>query len=266
MYGALTDAKQRETLFIEYLDVVAEREPCERFLKDARQFPRFLGVVAHFNAIQPSEEYAARLRQDMAQRPGPSGWDGWLAQVPDALDRVWEHASRGDLGEALQRLFSADSRDKLKGIAHRLIEPVAQMEAGLAHNDCYPHCTGWRRDTGELLLFDLEDVGFGPRFCDVAPWLGAPDAIQPRCGPREELSRHYLSEYGRWGGNAPPLGQFLEETRILWMTYALLMLEWYLNEILNGPADRTKENSEEHQRYNRDALHRQLSILIAEAS
>ncbi len=55
---------------------------------------------------------------------------------------------------------------------------------------------------------DLESVGFAPRFYDVAPWLGAPDGVRPRCRPRSELAEHYLTEYARWGGCAVPVAQF----------------------------------------------------------
>lgn len=268
MYGALTDQQQREILFLEYLDVVTEPEPCERFLNDPEQFPKFVSLVAHLNAIRPSEEYAARLRRDIPRRPGPPGWD-WRQRMEDVctdLDRIWEHGAEGDLGAALRRLCagSQERLGRLRDVAMGLVEPASQMETGFTHNDCYPHCTGHRRETGELLIFDLEDVGFEPRFFDIAPWLGAPDEVQPRCAPREELAQHYLGEYAQRGGEPPSLAQFLEETRVLWLVYTLMMLGWWVNQAVDGPTDRTKEDSADYRRRNCDELHRHLAILLAQ--
>ncbi|UCC68710.1 MAG: phosphotransferase [Armatimonadota bacterium] len=268
MYGALADDQQREILFLEYLDVVTEPEPCTRFLNDLEQFPKFVSLVAHFNAIRPSGEYAARLRRDIPQRPGPPGWD-WRQRMEDVcayLDRIWEHGAEGDLGTALKHLCagSEESLGRLRDLAMGLVEPVSEMETGFTHNDCYPHCTGYRRETGELLIFDLEHVGFEPRFFDIAPWLGAPDHVQSRCVPREELAQYYLEEYARCGGGSVSLDQFLEGTHILWLTYTFMMLGWYVNQALQGPTDRTKEDSEEYRRWNCEELQRQLSMLCGE--
>jgi hypothetical protein len=266
MYAALTDEGDREVLFLEYLDVVTEPEPCPRFLNDPVQFPEFVGLVARFNAIQPTEEYAVRLRRDIPQRRGASGsgWQERMDEVGAYLDRIWEHGAKGELGEPLKQLCSGTEAtlERLKELAAGLVQPISRMETGFTHNDCYPHCTGYRRESGELLIFDLEDIGFEPRFFDIAPWLGAPDEVQPRCGTREDLARHYLEEYARWGGAPPSLEQFLDESHLLWLTYVFMMLGWYVHQALAGPSDRTKEDTQEFRRQNRDELHRQLSILL----
>lgn len=135
------------------------------------------------------------------------------------------------------------------------------METGLAHTDFYPENTGWRRETGELLMIDLEFVGFAPLFYDVAGWIGAPDNIQKRCCPRRELAQYYLEQYARWGGCPVPLEQFLEDTRILWMASEFKMLGWRLGRALDGCVDWT-DNREEGRRVFRDELQRDLSILL----
>lgn len=109
----------------------------------------------------------------------------------------------------------------------------------------------------------LEGVRLAPRFSDVARWLGAPDAIQPRCLPREELARHYLAAYARWGGSAVPLVQFLEETRLLCLKDTLKMLPFAFNRALDGGVDWTRDR-EEGRRLYRDEVYGQLTILLRE--
>jgi len=262
MYGALRDDRDREILFLEYVDVVTESR--ESFIADARQFPSFLSALAHFNAIQPSSEYAALLRSGMAMWHEP--WEARVADAPALLHRIWERANAGELGEALRRTCSSalGALDQLCGLAGELLELVRHMEVGLVHNDLSLEHVGRRRPTGELLLFDLDDIGLTPRFYDVAGWLGAPDRIETRCAPREELARHYLAAYARRGGMTPPLPEFLDEIRALWLVGEFSWLQWYLHEALEEPWERTRRGDEEYRRRSCDELHRHLAILLAQ--
>jgi hypothetical protein len=135
------------------------------------------------------------------------------------------------------------------------------MEVGLAHGDFYPDQALRREQTGELLLVDLEGVGLRPRFFDIGRWIGAPDEIQPRCLPQEELARHYLAERARWGGRAVPLREFLEETRLLALADALMMLPFDTGRSLDGKVDWT-EDRDEGRRVFREEVRRQLSLLL----
>ena len=137
---------------------------------------------------------------------------------------------------------------------------------GLTHGDCYPHSTGWRRQTGELVIFDLGMVGFEPRFHDVAPWLGAPDTVQPRCGTREELAGHYLEQHARLGGCRAAPADFLDETRLLWMAWVLTNLSWWRDRAMAGPLDPTQQNGEEYRQWNLRELGRQLSGLSGQVA
>jgi len=262
MYGALRDEQDREILFLEYVDVVTETR--ESFVADARQFPSFLSVLGHFNAIQPSSEYAALLRSGMAMWHEP--WEARVADAPALLHRIWERANAGELGEGLQRTCSSASGalDPLCGLAKELLESVRRMEVGLVHNDLSLEHVGRRRQTGELLLFDLDDIGLTPRFYDVAGWLGAPDRIETRCAPREELAQHYLAAYARRGGIAPPLTAFLDEIRALWLVGEFSWLQWYLHEALEEPYERTRRGDDDYRRESREGLHRHLAILLAQ--
>ena len=256
MYGTLTSPDEREILFLEYLAPIIDSE---RFLDDINQFHQYLALAARFNAIHPSREYAAQLsHHNVGQR---------LTEAVSVLNGIWDYGCKGELGNALKNFCSSpgDRLSRLQMLAKQLIEPVTQMEMGLTHADFYPENTGWRRETEELLMLDLEFVGFAPRFYDVAGWIGAPDDIQFRCCPREELAQYYLEQYSRWGGCHVTLEQFLENTHILWMASELKMFGWRLGRALDGRVDWT-DDREEGRRMFREGLHKDLRILLSQVS
>lgn len=264
MYGALTDACGREALFLEDVRPVTDPEPCFDFLADPDRFPLLLATIAHFNAITPSADYTSEIRRDMANRAGPLGWD-WgkrMSHACRALGRIRGLAQEGRLGDGLRRLCTATAMAVLAATACSLTAPLQQMVTGLTHGDFYPHSTGWRRGSGELVILDLDSVGFEPRFYDVAPWLGAPSAVQPRCGTREDLARHYLEERHRWSGQSIPLAAFLDETRMLWLAWVFMNLRWWCDRAMSGPLDPTQDDNQEYRVCNMGELHRQLDSVL----
>jgi len=267
MYGAIRDNQEREILFIEYVDVLAQPEgnrPAysdESFRTDPELFPNFVRIVAQINAVCPPAEYALILKPDT---------DMWgekcCADSPAALSRIWNCAIAGQLGEALQQTCSAapDAPAHLCQLAERLPGLVVRMELGLVHGDLFLEQIGRRRQTGDLLLFDLEDIELAPRFCDIAYWLGAPDDVERRCLSREELARLYLAEYCKNGGASPPEQVFLEETYTLWLVHNFSLLGWYLNEVLDEPWERTRKDDETYRHESQRSLHKHLSYLLGE--
>jgi hypothetical protein len=256
MYGVMTDPNGREMLFLEYLAPIGDVQACEKFLNDLDQFRQLLAATAHFNSIHPSGEYAAQLpRKDVGKG---------LIDACATLERIWEHTCKGDLGDALKQLCSG-SRSKLHQLqeyAVGLVEPIAQMEIGLIHSDIYPENTGWRQgQERQLLILDLEWIGFGPRFYDAASLLGAPDDLQPHCQRRDGLAYYYMEQYVRWGGTAEPLDRFMKEAAILWTAQTLNIMWFGLRHALDGRVDWT-EDREEGRRFFRDGLHRDLSVLL----
>ena len=251
VYGVLRGSDDREMIFLEYLDPAADPY---RLLKDDERFREFLALSARFNSIQPLADYAAQLpRSDVGQK---------LHNSLSTLDHLWDHACKGELGDALAQFCSRgdDKLSRLRRLAKRLVEPVSQMEIGLIHNDFYPPNCGWSRDTGELLVFELEFVALGPRFYDVARWLGAPNDIEPRCRPREELAEYYLELYVQRGGTTVSLDQLLKETSILWTAQKLTDMNFGLGRALDGHVDWT-DDRQEGRRVFREWLHKDLCIL-----
>jgi len=262
MYGALTVAAPdpREVIFLEWLDeVVTEQEPFAQFQSDDEHLRQFLSSVARFNAIVPSSEYAEHLRTVRERertypwyRKGRDGADSMFAK----LKSMYDDAQQGKLGPALRQACSrsAHQLSALEALAYRLTEQKAAMAIGFCHRDLEPFQTGRRRSTGEAVLFDVESPNLAPRFHDAAVCLGAPDAYQPRCRPREELAQHYLDEYVRHGGASVSLDQFLDETYVLWLEWTYGWLDMFHQQSLEGRPE------------GRDLLQRKLTFLLREAS
>jgi aminoglycoside/choline kinase family phosphotransferase len=182
------------------------------------------------------------------------------------LKHIWEHGFKGDLGEDLKQFCSGSQGElrKLQAFAESLMEPVSQMETGLIHSDVYPENTGWRRGKRELLILDLEWIGFGPRFYDAASLLGAPDELQPHHRKRDELARYYMERYARWGGEIAPLSEFMREISALWIAQTLGIMWFRLARALDGQVDWT-EDREQGRRFFRDGLKEELSVLMRKA-
>jgi aminoglycoside phosphotransferase (APT) family kinase protein len=258
MYGSLTGPDGREIVFLEFLMGGGSLMPFDGFLRDADSFLPFLALAARFNALRPSEQHRPLLQVQTAD-----DLRRWYGNAAEALGRIWEGAARGELGDSLKDLC-ADGRGKLpalRQLAADLIAPVSRMAVGLVHGDFYPDQVLRREHTGELVLTDLEGVGLGPRFADVARWVGAPDEVQSRCLPQRELARHYLDAYRQWGGAAVPLARFLEETHLLALADELTMLPFSFGRSLDGKVDWT-EDRDEGRRVFRAEMHRQLRVLL----
>jgi hypothetical protein len=255
MYGAMTDPEGRELLFLEYLDPIGNIRDSERFFDDLDNFRSCLVSTAHFNAIKPVGDYTDQLpRRDVEKG---------LKEACVTLERLWKHALDGDMGNTLKHLCSSarDRLSRLQAFAVGLLDPIADMDTGLIHGDVYPENTGWRPGTKELLILDLEWIGFGPRFWDAAMLLGAPDEMHPQRQHREELAQYYLDKYAHWGGEAPSLKHFLEKISVLWTAQRLSMMWFGLRHALDGDVDWT-DDQEEGRQFFRDSLYDELSAII----
>jgi hypothetical protein len=233
LYLTDSDATGREILFLEFLEAIVDLDPMVGFLSDPGAFGKFLTAAARLNAIRPSPAYAKILR--------PMRLGSTLAESRDSLATLTELAAAGSLGEPLRGAVSDLAAGRLVALSHRLEERLAEMPTGLVHNDHDPANTGIRRASGDLLIFDLEFVGIGPRFTDVAGPLGATDAEQPRCLPRAVLAAEYLDAYAAAGGDAPSVDTLLDEARVLLMVGALRMLGWTIGRALDGVVDWTAD-------------------------
>jgi Ser/Thr protein kinase RdoA (MazF antagonist) len=125
----------------------------------------------------------------------------------------------------------------LSKAARSLFAQVAAQPKGLLHQDFMHDNLGWRGE--EMVVFDVHKNALGPRFADVAPYLGLPDwssraafldaADGAGSSRREALTQHYLAEYARFGGETVSVANFLEEARALFWTHKVSNL-WWLRE------------------------------------
>ena len=253
IYGVLLDPDEREILFLEHVDTSREA----RSIRAVERLREFVALMARFHAIQPSPEYKAWLEQ------APWRFDVNLKSAEPALDLIWGHARKGELGQDLKDFCSSSIRrlPQLQSLARHVTHRCLQMPQGLIHTDFSTENTG-RRQTGELFVLDVEWVSLGPRFFDAAELLGMPPERWRRDLSQGELTRHYLAEYARWGGSPPSLEAFLNDVRVLWLADKLRYLDFILHRALGGSAESPADDDE--RRTSCDSLYRTLTMLVAE--
>ncbi len=251
MYGVLLDPDGREILFLEHVD--ASREA--RSIRAVERLREFVALMARFHAIQPSTEYTAWLEQ------APWRFHDRLASAEPALDLIWDHARKGELGQSLKDFCSScgSGLRQLQSLVRHVTDRCLQMPQTLIHTDFSTENTG-RRQTGELLVLDVEWVSLGPRFFDVAEFLGTPPERWRRDLSQGELTQHYLAEYARWGGSRPSLEAFLDDIRVLWLADKLRYLDFILHRALGGSAESPADDEEG--RASCDSLYRTLTMLV----
>lgn len=229
LYGELCNSESRRVLFIEYLD--ASRRA--RSTDSTAGLLDLISLMARFNAIRPAGEYEAWLQQK------PLCWEVITAELQQIEESIWENAQQDKLGDGL-RLFCASHKAdlaKLQLFTQRICSQVAELETGFLHNDLSRRNVG-RNAAGELVALDLELVGVGPRFADVAEWTGSPESFWNRPEKQQDLAEHYLNEYARWGSSPPTLEQFLKETRLLLLFSRIGPLGFTLNYSKTDSPDR----------------------------
>ena len=253
MYGALLGADEREILFLEYVDTSREA----RSIRAVDRLLEFVALMARFHAIRPSPEYKAWLEQQAGR------FADAVASAGPALELIWDHARKCELGRDLKDFCSSAGPvglRKLQSLVRQVMDRSQRMPQGLIHTDFSTENTG-RRQTGEVVVLDIEWVKLGPWCFDVAELLGTPPEHWRRDLSQGELARHYLEEYARWGGSPPPLEVFVDDIGILWKADIFRYLDWDLGRALGGSAESPADDDE--CRACCDHLHRTLAMLLA---
>lgn len=252
LYGATVDREGKDILFIEHVD--KSREALSQHNMERRR--EFVGLMARFHAITPSPEYQAWLEQAFWALPQE------LQKAESLLERTWKSARAGELGRSLQEFCSSrdSSLRQLKSLARHVVDRCLSMPQGLIHTDIASTNNIGRRHSGELVMLDVEWVRMGPRCFDAGKWLGRPAERWPAGIAQAELAQHYLDEYARWGGEPPPLAEFLDDLRVMALAESFRDLNWYWDHGLNWlvPDEGERRNS----LY--DSLYRILTMLLAQ--
>ena len=257
LYAVLALTEEQDILFVECLEPIRGRDPFTDFFDDPESLLPFLRLAARLNATEPAREYAASLpRTDLASQV--------IKQIP-TLEEIWSQAATGALGDAVKNLCVDMSFAllRLQRQMGALAEPLKEMELALCHNDFWPDSCAWRHEPRELLLVDLETVGFAPRFSDITGVIGPPDDVFHRCLSRDELAQHYADEYARHGGKPLPVKQLLDEVRTLWLSGELSFLWWMRNRAIDGLSDWTSDREEARLHFRRELLAK-LEIVLKE--
>jgi hypothetical protein len=221
LYASGDDDQGREVLVIEFVEPVCDSE--ESLLADADLFAVFLRATAAFNAAIVEPPYRQLLRcQD---------WAANLRTAAHHLRRLDDLMRGGDLGPMLASFCHEQQGniELLAGHALALSEVVGEMQVGLCHQDHHHLNVGWRVDSKQMLIFDLELVELMPRFWDLAQWIGAPDAVRRLPVPRAELARLYIDVYFAGNRKRISAATLVDQARTLWETRELCDTWWRLD-------------------------------------
>jgi hypothetical protein len=220
LYGAVTNSDGEEIIFLERLSAIGF------YLESPMDWRRMLSLMARFNACRVAEEYALHLHS--YEQVGAIDGGLWITGLAAKPRDAEIEASLRDCG------VDDGGLPTLQSAAHSLFAEVAAQPRGLLHQDFFSDNLGWRG--AEMVVFDIHKNALGPRFADAAPYLGTPDwsnlaafldAPDDGAGSRREaLTRHYLEEYARFGGEAVPVKTFQEEARALFWAHKVTNLGW----------------------------------------
>ena len=258
MLGHFVVGDNREILVLQYLEPLGALHPFHDFVADEGAFLEFLSVIARFNAVEPSAEYAAALPT--------RGGVGDLGEISETVVDIWRQAARGELGGPLKKFCGGLPRrpEQIDRLTSRLGDPISAMPLALCHNDFFPDSVARDRETGELRVIDLESVALAPRFNDVARWLWMPEDIYPHGWNKRSLAEYYVAKHVQWGGEPVSPATVVSATKKLWLAQTLSMLWWIRNRAMDGLVDWTKDTEVGRRVFRKDLL-RQLQELVAAA-
>jgi hypothetical protein len=220
LHGALFNSSDEEIIFLECLPRIGfQRE-------SPGEWRHFLSLIAQLNAYPVTSDYIPHLF--VYEQGGTFGDDRWITGL---------NASPSDeeIGANLRRCGVEDRElPRLQRGARALFTRIEEQPRGLLHQDAFPDNLGWRGE--EMVIFDLQKLAIGPRFADVAPYLGLPDwsptaafldAMETgSVSHRERLTRYYLDEYARLGGETVAPETFRDEARALFWAHKVSTLPW----------------------------------------
>ena len=221
LYFSSRDEHNREILFVETVEDFRHEWPWDSFRTDGEVFPGFIGAAGTLNGVSLQGSSFPELLSRRKSSPDAAEWT-------TAIQRVIQDAKAGILGEAIRTVVS---RFGQKGslIANRveqICKEISQMPRGVIHGELYPFQAGLRKN-GDVVIFDLHEVKMGPRAWDMALWLGAPDDLQRRCLPQDDLVDIYLETYCREGLEMHPSTLKAEAYRHWQLKMVEIIDHWY---------------------------------------
>jgi hypothetical protein len=220
LHGVLYNSSGEEIIFV-------ERLPRIGFQRDSpMEWRRFLSLIARLNACEITLDYVPHLY--VYQQGGTFGDDRWITGLN-------AQPSDEEIGRNLRRCGVEDRElPALRQTARALFARIEEQPRGLLHQDVMIDNLGWRGE--EIVILDLQKHAEGPRFADVAPYLGLPDWSPTAAfldatetgsvSHREILTHHYLDEYARFGGGTVALETFRDEARALFWAHKVSTLHW----------------------------------------
>ncbi len=221
LYGSVHNAQNEEVIFLETVTSTGFDSHSER------EWREMLSLLARFNAAPITPAYAKHLHP--YEQVGLLDENLWLTGLSARLSDSELEAGLRACGVSEQEL------PPFKLAVSRLFAQVEAQPLGLLHQDFHQDNFGWRGEREQMVVFDLHKNSLGPRFADLTPYLALPDwsehkafldASEDATTRRDRLTRHYLEEYARFGGEPVPPETFRSETSALFWAHKVTALGW----------------------------------------
>lgn len=218
LYGAFQHPDGEEMLFLERLTEIGFDRQSEA------DWFSLITVLARLNACDISPDYLSHLHPFEQGGRIDGYWITGFNSFPTAAGEIEANLRACDV--------APDEIPRLSLAAQQLCERLAALPKGLVHQDFLADNLGWRGKHAEMVVFDIHKNALGPRFSDVAAYLGLPDwshtasFLNQSPTLREDLIRHYLQEYASCGGAAVSVERFYEEAALLFWAHKVAILWW----------------------------------------
>lgn len=217
-YGALLHPDGDEILFMERLNQIGFDH------RNEAEWRQMLTLLARLNACEVTPDYLPHLHAFEQGGRIDHWWITGFNTFPPTSEEIATNLRVCGVAES-------DLSD-LSRAARRLYERVAALPVGLVHQDFLSDNLGWRGGRAEMVVFDVHKNTIGPRFADVAAFLGLPDwsstasFLDESPSRREALIDHYLQAYADFGGGSVSLETFLEEATLQFWAHKVAILWW----------------------------------------
>lgn len=258
-YGSMCDESKKEIIILEYEDEIIDEN---LFFSSETNCLDFIDLAARFSCLEPSLDYLSLIGKDMGNKGDTRDWKTWMPWSIYILDKIWNLALQGKLGNELKKLCCSNTiKIELQETAKNLISIINSYEFGIVHSDFRPNNTIRLKHSEKLGLIDFEDVMVDAKYYDIARFLGAPD---PRFKMDKKNRDHYLEYFikkiSEYSGNIPTHELLKKELFHIWYTRSINLWEYLPNEYGGPSYDYHPSGKNEEERC--QSLYGLLEVLI----
>jgi len=210
LYSSPKDPSGHEVLFLEFI------EQAKLSLADERQVEEAIRTIARINCSNPPAEYT--------QEPFIKTFNTEMQKFRESISVLY------------RKVVQSASRDKellnqgrrLEMILDRVEAELSEWPFSLNLMDVHMDNFGWKEDSREIVLFDLDGLALRPRFQSIREFIYSFSNNTRCCWSGQPMVEVYLDEYRNLSGDNLPFQQFRKEAHATVAMLALRQLHWFI--------------------------------------